>query len=232
MHILDIGCGPGTITADFASLVPQGRVTGMESVPGVLDQARSTATERGIHNIEFVVGDIHALEYPDNSFDVVHVHQVLQHISDPVKALSEMRRVTKPGGIVAARETDFAVMTWYPENEGLSDWLHLYIRVARSNGGEPSAGRRLVAWARLAGYDRAGITSTASAWCYSTPEERAWWGGSWAERVVSSSLAKSAVEGGFATKEELVRISEAWQQWTAEEDGWFAVLHGEILCQV
>ena len=232
MHILDIGCGPGTITADFAKLVPQGHVTGMDSVSDVLEQARATAKERGVYNIEFVTGDIHALEYQDNTFDVVHAHQVLCHLSDPVKALSEMRRVTKPGGIVAARECDFAATTWYPENQGLSDFLHLYDRVARFNGSEPNAGRRLLAWARQAGYDKTKVTSTASAWCYSTPEERAWWGGSWAERVVSSSLAESAVKGGIATKGELARISEAWQQWTAEEDGWFAVLHGEILCRV
>ena len=232
MHILDIGCGPGTITADLARLVPQGRVTGIESVPDVLEQARATARERGVQNIEFVVGDIHALEYPDDTFDVVHVHQVLQHVSDPVKALSEMRRVAKPGGIVAVRESDFSTMTWFPENEGISDWLCLYDRVARFNGGEPNAARRLLAWVRLAGYDRMKITTTASAWCYSTPEERAWWGEGWAERTVSSSLAKSAVKGGLATKDELVRLSEAWRQWTAEEDGWVGLLHGEILYRV
>ncbi len=155
MQILDIGCGPGTITADLAALVPDGQVTGLEHAPAVLEQARATADARGVDNVRFAVGDVHALDYPDNSFCVTHAHQVLQHVGDPVQALREMRRVTKPGGIVAVRDADYSAMTWYPEVEGMADWQQLYLRVARANGGEPDAGRRLHAWARQAGFDPA-----------------------------------------------------------------------------
>ena len=70
-------CCPGTITADLAALVPQGHVTGLEHAPDVLEQARATAARRGLANIDFAVGDMHALDYPDGVFDVVHAHQVL-----------------------------------------------------------------------------------------------------------------------------------------------------------
>jgi SAM-dependent methyltransferase len=232
MHILDIGCGPGTITADLAALVPEGKVTGLEYVPDVLEQARATAAQRGLTNIEFAVGDVHALNYPDGTFDVVHAHQVLQHVGDPVQALREMRRVTKPGGIVAARDSDYAAMTWYPEVEGMEGWQDLYLRVARSNGGEPNAGRRLKSWARKSGFKPASVTSTSSTWCYSTPEECAWWSGLWADRTVASSFARLAMEGGHATKEDLDRVAQIWRKWGAEEDGWFVVVHGEILCGI
>ena len=97
MKILDIGCGPGTITADLAELVPDGRVTGVDHAPGILEQARETAAARGLANVDFAVADVHALDYPDDTFCVVHAHQVLQHVGDPVQALREMRRVTRPG---------------------------------------------------------------------------------------------------------------------------------------
>ncbi|KAF8495023.1 S-adenosyl-L-methionine-dependent methyltransferase, partial [Gautieria morchelliformis] len=100
MRILDVGCGPGTITAD---LVPKGHVTALEYAPEVLTQTRSTAALRGFTNIEFVVGDVNGLDFPDGTFDVVHAHQVLVHVGDPVQALREMRRVAKPGGIVVVR---------------------------------------------------------------------------------------------------------------------------------
>jgi len=232
MHILDIGCGPGTITIDLAALVPQGQVIGLEYAPDVLEQARVTAAERGITNVQFVVGDVHSLNYPDDTFDVVHAHQVLQHVGDPIQALREMRRVTKPGGIVANRESDYMAMTWYPEVNGMTNWQKLYERVARSNGGEPNAGRRVHAWAQQAGFDWASITATASTWCYQTPEERAWWSGSWADRTIASSFARTAVDRGYATKEELDRIAQVWREWGEKEDGWFAVLHGEIICRV
>ncbi|MGW8400084.1 class I SAM-dependent methyltransferase [Streptomyces lydicus] len=232
MRILDIGCGPGTITADLAALVPDGQVTGLEYAPEVLAQARATAAARGLDNVSFAVGDVHALDYPDDTFCVVHAHQVLQHVGDPVQALREMRRVTEPGGMVAVRDADYSAMTWYPEVAGMADWQRLYLRVARANGGEPDAGRRLHAWARQAGFAPEAVTATTGTWCYRTPAERSWWSELWADRTVSSSYARVAVDGGHATPAELDRISRAWRAWGAEEDGWFAVLHGEILCRV
>ncbi|MGP8297729.1 class I SAM-dependent methyltransferase [Streptomyces inhibens] len=232
MQILDIGCGPGTITADLAALVPDGQVTGLEYAPDVLAQARATAAGRGLENVRFTVGDVHALDYPDDTFCVVHAHQVLQHVGDPVQALREMRRVAKPGGIVAVRDADYSAMTWYPEVEGMIDWQRLYLRVARANGGEPDAGRRLHAWARQAGFAPDAITATTGTWCYRTAQERSWWSELWADRTVDSSYARIAVDGGHATTDELHRIAEAWRAWGAEEDGWFAVLHGELLCRV
>ncbi|WP_369207759.1 methyltransferase domain-containing protein [Streptomyces sp. PU-14G] len=229
-RVLDIGCGPGTITADFAALVPEGTVTGLDAAEGVLAQARETAAERGAANTTFTTGDVHALHFPDDSFDVVHAHQTLQHVGDPVTALREMRRVCAPGGVVAARDADYGGMFWYPQVPGLDEWLDLYRRVARANGGEPDAGRRLHAWARQAGLTDVEITT--STWCFVSPEERAWWSGLWADRTVASAYADLAVESGLATRQELQRVAEAWRAWGAEEDGWFTVVHGEILCHV
>lgn len=227
--LLDLGCGPGTITADLAALVAPGAVIAVDAAPDVLEEAGRLAAERGLDNIAFTVADVHDLPYSDGAFDVVHAHQVLQHITDPVRALGEMRRVCADDGIVAARDADFAAMTWYPEVPALDEWLSLYRRVARANGGEPDAGRRLASWARRAGFRE--VTSTASVWCFANPEDRAWWSGSWAERVVRSTFAERALSGGHATRDDLERISAGWRAWGADEDGWFGVLNGEIICR-
>ncbi|MFE0171019.1 class I SAM-dependent methyltransferase [Streptomyces sp. NPDC059002] len=229
MKVLDIGCGPGTITADLAALVPDGHVTGVDHAPGILDTARATAAERGLENVDFAVADVHALDYPDDTFCVVHAHQVLQHVGDPVRALREMRRVCKPGGIIAARDADYSAMSWYPRPPAMDDWLDLYRRVARANGGEPDAGSRLKSWALEAGCTD--VTGSADTWCYTTDEERAWWSGLWADRTVASSYADNAVRGGHADPARLRVIADAWREWGRQEDGWFAVLHGEILCR-
>ncbi|MEV0524294.1 class I SAM-dependent methyltransferase [Streptomyces sp. NPDC050439] len=229
LRILDIGCGPGTITADLAALVPDGQVTGVDHAPGILDRARATAAERGLRNVEFGVADVHDLHYPDDSFDVVHAHQVLQHVGDPVRALSEMRRVCAPGGVVAARDADYSAMAWYPKLPAMDGWLDLYRRVARANGGEPDAGSRLKSWALQAGFDD--VTASASTWCYTSADERAWWSGLWADRTVASDYAGLAVEGGHTDAGELRAFADAWREWGEREDGWFAVLHGEILCR-
>ncbi|MGW1717122.1 class I SAM-dependent methyltransferase [Streptomyces sp. NPDC002156] len=229
MRILDIGCGPGTITADLAELVPDGHVTGVDRAPAILDQARTTAAERGLGNVEFAVADVHALDFPDDTFCVVHAHQVLQHVGDPVRALREMHRVTKPGGYIAVRDGDYQAMAWYPESAGLDDWLDLYRRVARANGGEPDAGRRLKSWALRAGLTD--ITATSSTWTFADTDEVAWWSGLWADRTLASAYADRATEGGLATVEQLRAVSEAWREWGRREDAWFTVPHGEILCR-
>ncbi|WP_326653684.1 class I SAM-dependent methyltransferase [Streptomyces sp. NBC_01750] len=229
LDLLDVGCGPGTITADLAELVAPGRVTAVDAAEDVLRQARETAVERGLDHVGFAVADVHALDFPDDSFDVVHAHQVLQHVGDPVQALREMRRVCRPGGIVAARDSDYGAFTWFPEVPALDGWQSLYQRVARANGGEPDAGRRLLSWARAAGFSD--ITATAATWCFATPEERAWWSGLWADRTTASVYAKLAVDGGHASAEQLAAVSDAWREWGGEDDAWFMVPHGEVLCR-
>jgi len=228
MTVLDIGCGPGTVTAGLAERVPGGHVIGLDADPGVLEQARELAEGRA--NLSFATGDVYALGYPNGMFSVVHAHQVLQHLGDPVAALREMRRVCRPGGLIAIRDGDYGAMTWYPQIPALEEWRELYRRVHRANGGEPDAGRRLHAWARQAGLTNLELSS--STWTYATPEARAWWGGTWADRTSASRYAEMAVSGGHATPGDLRRIIDGWHSWAAHPDGWFAVMNGEVLCRL
>lgn len=230
-NILDIGCGPGTITVDLASYIPDGHITGLERVGDVLVQARELAEEKGVTNVTFITGDANDLEFEDGRFDVVTCHQVLQHVSDPIGVLKEMHRVTKPGGIVAVRESDYEGFTWYPSHPGLDKWRDLYLKVARKNGGEPNAGRMIHAWAREAGFQRENVEGGSSTWCFCKREDVEWWSGLWAERTVKSSFAETAVEEGFVDEKGLKEIAESWMEWGREEDAWFSVLHGEVICR-
>ena len=142
LSLLDIGSGPGTITVDLAERVAPGPVTAVEVTEAALAVTRAEFERRGCTSARLVTGDIHDLPFPSGSFDVVHAHQVLQHVADPVAALREMVRVCRPGGVVAVRDGDYSGFTWYPELPGLDRWRELYESAARANGGEPNAGRR------------------------------------------------------------------------------------------
>lgn len=229
MALLDVGCGPGTITLDLAARVAPGRVVGLDNVAKPLAVAQASAGDRGDTMTEFALGDVYDLDFPDDSFDVVHAHQVLQHLTDPVSALREMRRVCRPGGIVAARDADYAAMAWHPASAQLDAWLALYREVAHGNGAEPDAARHLLGWAHAAGFDD--VACSADTWCYATKDERVWWGGLWADRVTKSALADQSLERGLATSTRLEELASGWRGWAAHPDAWFAVLNGEILCR-
>jgi SAM-dependent methyltransferase len=229
LDLLDVGCGPGSLTANLARRVAPGKVTAIDSAAGPLDEARAAAAAAGVQ-MDVRQGDAYAIDLPDHSVDVVHAHQVLQHVSDPVAVLQEMARVCRPGGIIAARDADYAAMTWAPRDPLLDRWLEIYRGTARSNDAEPDAGRALLGWAQAAGLTD--VTSTASTWCFATPEDRLWWGSLWADRTAGTSYAQQAVAAGLTDPAELVQIEAALRSWAEQPDGWWVVLHGEILCRV
>lgn len=142
-----------------------------------------------------------------------------------------MRRVLKPNGILAAREVDMSICQWYPEPPAFNKWLEVYMQVARANSGDPIAGRRIHAFAHEAGFERDRISVSASTWCFTSQEERKFWGTMWADRLLQSAFFQQAVNGGHASGEELHQISRAWRDWCDEPDGRFVVVHGEILCR-
>ncbi|TFV87180.1 methyltransferase domain-containing protein [Blastococcus sp. CT_GayMR16] len=229
LDLLDVGCGPGTITVDLAARVAPGRVVGLDVSPDPLPEARAAAERAGVE-VAFEVGDVYALAAEDDSFDVVHAHQVLQHLTDPGAALREMARVCRPGGVIAVRDVDYGAFVTYPADDGLDRWRELYFAVHRRNGAEPEAGRRLVAWAHAAGFRD--VVATASSWCYASSAEREWWGNSWAGRATSSAFAEQAVAYGLATSADLEEIAAAWLRWRDADDGWLGMLHGEVLIRI
>ena len=229
-RLLDVGCGPGTITCDLATRVEA--IVGIEPGEEILRTAEATKVEWGADNVQFQTGDVYSLDFADDSFDVAHAHQVLQHLTDPVRALREMVRVTKPGGVVAVRDADYHAMSWYPQPPGMDRWMQVYQEVARHNRAEPNAARHLLAWAAEAGLGRDQITASVGTWLYCTPEERQWWGTLWAERSVQSAFGSQAVEYGIATGEDQQDIVDAWNQWKSHDSAWFIVPNGELLIRV
>jgi 2-polyprenyl-3-methyl-5-hydroxy-6-metoxy-1,4-benzoquinol methylase len=230
LRVLDVGSGPGSVTIDLARRVAPGTVLGIDVVESVVAEATQSAAGAGAANVAFEHRDLHDPGLAAGSFDVVHAHQVLQHLADPVAALAAMARLARPGGLVAARDADYSAMTWAPDDERLDRWREVYAAVMRRNGAEPDAGRWLLQWAHAAGLGDAAYTN--STWTFATPSEREFWGGMWAERVMASSFAEQAVCYGIAVRAELAEIAEGWREWSARPDSVFVVLNGEILARV
>lgn len=223
--VLDIGCGPGSITIDLAQKV--GSVIGVDQSEAAVTAASKLASDRGADNVEFRIGDVMDLDFPDDSFDVVHAHQVLQHLSDPVGALKEMARVCKPGGIIAVRDADYSGFTWFPASEGLSLWRDSYRQIASNNGGEPDAGRYMLQWALKAELEDPVIT--ASTWTYASETERQWWARTWSARVQGEGYVSQLAAVGVSDPSVIV---DAWTVWASDPAAWFVVPHGEMIVRM
>lgn len=223
MRLLDIGCGPGSITVELAEHVAV--VVGVDAAQEAVDRAEELA--RGRTNVSFRVADVYSLPFEDDSFDVVFAHQLLQHLADPVAALAEAMRVTRPGGLIAARDADYGTMVHDPHEPRIDRWAALYDEIARRNGGEPNAGRMLARWFTEAGVRDLDVTT--STWTYRDRESIERWAGLWISRLTEARLGDLAIEYGLAGRTELVDLAEGWRSWSRSPVAFFAFLHGEVI---
>ncbi|MFN8638311.1 MAG: methyltransferase domain-containing protein [Dehalococcoidia bacterium] len=221
------GCGPGTISLGLARAVAPGGAVGVDVAASIVEEAR--ALEGVPSNLRFEVADGYALGFPPGSFDVVHAHQVLQHLARPVDALREWRRVLAPGGILGVRDADYGTMAPSPSSEALTRFYDLYHAVASRNGADADAGRRLVAWVTEAGFVDIEVGAEVKVFADRAAVEN--WGYSWADRTAHSSLAMQAIEYGLTTAAEIESLALAWRTWTDSPDAFFMYTNVHVIAR-
>jgi SAM-dependent methyltransferase len=225
--LLDCGCGPGQITIGLARAVSPGRVTGIDVDADVLEQARRTAVDAGVANVEYREARVASLPFPDESFDVVYFHALLCHLPAPLDALAEARRVLKPGGLVAVSEPDissFLIATDEPACLRMVDFL---AAGARAAGGDPNLGRRVRQLVHGAGF-----SPTAGSMCvhaHGNAETSPYKAAAWAGLVSGSTLAANAIARGSFSAAELAETSAALRRYGERPDAMLAETWGEAL---
>jgi len=229
MRLLDIGCGPGSITQGLAQRLAPGQVVGVDLSRETLEAARKNAAAQGIANLTYEAGSVYELPFPDASFDVAYAHQVFQHLREPGKALSEMLRVVRSGGLVAVRDVDWGTASYWPSDPWIDRFIETHFKTWDRNGGDPRMGRRLRALFNAAGI--ADLTITAAVWCYATPEETLEWGESYAERLLTSPMGERAVEYGYASRADIEAMAAAFRAWAIHPDALWAFVHVAALAR-
>ncbi|KAJ8068477.1 hypothetical protein OCU04_004031 [Sclerotinia nivalis] len=220
-RILDLGCGPGSITTDIASLIPEGSITGLDAGSSVIEIANGKANELGLKNCKFQVGDVMKLPFEDETFDVVYTHQLLIHLPDPVGAIREMRRVCKVGGLVACRESDMGDAVFYPSTSGLKRSVEIMEAMIKEKGSEPHAGKFLGKWARDAGFEEEKVVES-----YSYLMQP-----SWKNSLMTGDIGENAVRlEVVGSKEEVEDMIGEWDTWEKTEGCWWKTGCGEVVC--
>lgn len=226
--LLDCGCGPGSLTVGFAQILSPGRVVGIDRETEQLAAAIAYAEEHNIDNLSFETGDVYALPFDEESFDVVFCSAVLGSVSKPEAVVREMVRVLKHGGIIAMKEFDHGGDIVYPQTPHLTHSIELYQRVREEHGHEQRAGRRLREWLAR---NNCSIEHT-----YAFLDQRTIDTGLYEyvdrnNRLVDEILATRYIELGWATREELDAHAREWERFARDPASFYAAAWVEAVAR-
>ncbi len=225
MRVLDAGCGPGSITLGLATAVAPGEVIGIDAQPSLVDQARALAVQRGVTNVRFEVANVYDLPFPDGSFDAALANSVLEHLREPVRALKELRRVLRPGGIAGVRDADRGGRIFAPETPLLQQWFSLTERVRQHNGMNLNIGRHHRRLLLEAGFVRAEAGASIRSWG-SLEETRQW---AVFLKGQLPRLAKTALAEGWIDQATVDAIAAEIDAWGERPDAFHAGTRCETL---
>ena len=230
MTLLDCGCGPGTITLDFAAVVAPAGVMGVDVEPDQLRSTQAQAAAREKSNLRFAAADLYNLPFADNTFDAVFLHGVLEHLRDPVAAVVEARRVLRNGGLAGARHADFGGFLLDPAEPPLDRFAPLFEGLMIHNGGDPCAGRHQVRWLQEAGLEVVAVSASYDCWT-PTPEETRRNANFLAALVGRSGFASQLVDAGLADPATLTRMSNGFIDWGRHPHAFAAEAWGEAVAR-
>ena len=214
MSVLDAGCGPGTITQGLAEIAAPGNVIGCDLEPGMVERASELAEGKGLDNLSFQVGNILDLPFDDNTFDVVMSCAVTEHLSEPVKAMSELGRVAKKGGIVGITRTDWSASLFAPPCPAAERFIDLFERGFTTQGATMFGGKDLPRMLQEAGLTVEELVITFSNAYMPEPGNPMVAG--WAAWIENLPLFDRVIEEGLTTRDELDTMCAEMREWAAQ----------------
>jgi SAM-dependent methyltransferase len=186
---------------------------------------RRDSDTRGLGHARFLVGSIYELPFADASFDVALAHTVLQHVSEPLRALKELRRVLAPGGIAAVADDDLSTWVFAPEGSALYRWMaELVPQQIAANGGNPFYSRNLLSLLLEAGFVRAEGYAVAAEQ-YGTLEETRRFAAVVSRVMQNPEVVQLVLAKGWSSPDELQAMRAEVQAWGERPDAFAAVLY-------
>jgi SAM-dependent methyltransferase len=226
-RVLDFGCGPGTISVGLARAVEPGELHGVDVEETQIEVARAAAQAGGHANATFHVGNVTALPFEDNHFDVAHCHAVLMHIPDTRAVLAEVKRVLKPGGIIASREMFVSSSFLEPGSEDVDGAWTTFARLLQGNGGHPQMGKELKNTFLEAGFTD--VRAFASFDYFSTAEDVAFLRAFIDDWFYSPRVIEAAVQFGLASREQFAQWRQSLDDWRDHPGAFGAFAFGEAV---
>lgn len=226
-RLLDFGCGPGTISMGLAKAVEPGEFHGIDMEESQIDIARSVAQAGGYGNAAFHVGDVTALPFEDDYFDVAFCHTVLTHVPNTAAALSEAKRVLKPGGLIFSRELIVSSSFIEPGEEKTRPAWNTFAKLLAGNGGHPEMGKELANHFLAAGFTE--IRASGSYDSFGTLRDAAFFFKFVLEWFHAPAVVEAATKYGLATREQFDEWRHDLEEWKDTPGCFAAMAFGECM---
>ena len=227
LRVLDLGCGPGFISVRLAEAVAPGELYGIDMEPSQIEMARGIAAERGCDNASFRVADIADLPFEDGFFDVACCNDVLAYVPGTSAALSEVKRVLKPGGVFGCREIIIDSSFTHPELGYMKRGFEVFADLLASDEGHPDMGKDLKMRLDEAGFED--IRISASFNFFDTAEEIEAFYDMVTRWFMSFDISEAAKKYGAATDRLFANIGEVAAQWRGMKEASAALAFGEAV---
>ncbi len=227
LRVLDFGCGPGTISVGLARAIAPGEMHGVDMEESLIETARSVAVSQGQDNAIFHVGDVTDLEFEDGFFDVAHCRSVLMHVPDTDAVLSEVKRVLKPGGVIACREMICDSAFTYPDFGIMRRSWDMFADLVAADDGHPQMGKYMKGHILEAGF--ANIRMSASFSVYNSPGEIASIYRLVTQWLLSPEVSEAAMKYGASSERLVNDLQVAYGSWKEHPGALFTFAYGEAI---
>lgn len=150
---LDIGCGGGAMTRLVKKTFPKSRVIGVDSNPDRINFAKMKAKRLKL-DITYICANVYSLPLNNNTIDFIWSRFLFEYLGQPLKALTEMKRIAKINASVCVGDLDGNCMFHYPQTKQFQHKLNLAVKKLSSFGFDPFIGRKLYSYFRKVGFKK------------------------------------------------------------------------------
>ena len=221
MRLLDVGCGPGTVTLGLAHRIAPASAVGCDLEAGMIARATQLADDAGVGNVSFRTANILDLPFANDEFDVVFSSAVTEHLRNPQGAVAELARVAKPGGLVAITRTDWTGPLMSPDSPAMERFFTWLEAGFNAQGGSMNSGRHIRSMTRAAGLEDveffAGyINATTRERVHALVSDYTQW-------MDNMDIFQQLIRDGRLTAQALADTRAAMWQWADHPDAYLGV---------
>ena len=194
-RVLEVGSGLGLLAKEVALKIPNGKVTGLEK-----SEEQLKLCPASVSNLTFIRGDAHNMPFDDNSFDVVYCRYILEHVTNPLKVLNEVRRVLVKRGRLFIQENNILAIEMYPECPHFKKAWQKFALLQYELGGDALIGKKLYSLLKKSGFKKIELSPAPEFHYYDLKTF-----GPWIENLIGNieGARKKLLEHNLLTEEEI-----------------------------